>query len=396
MGAGYRLRIPWFLLFVVLGGAASSTLINAPGILVGYGLIDVVLLLASWLFPPIWAALSVLGSMLVAIPILYSSKAMFINVAILHLVARPILAYTSSWIRLRRGIFTSTMYTLALESLLAVGLAILYYGGAGMETGLVVFSVLLAPYAYMIYLSIRESNVFGAVVSAVSLLTYYLAFYAFPAVITGVSALISLIIMTLWLRMRITALPPLALIISLLGLALGGTALSYNLTTALYAFNPHNWGDDRWAQLDPTCPPTSNVFENTYSPSRLRIVRTCATVVGVVTGSLSVFGDGDFTFDVKPYPNYTGMLSIGSLVLRGSTIHIEVVPADQEAVLKPIGGVCVGDLVKVTGVFVIDTDHGLHSELHPAYRIEILSRALNKSWPDCIINPPPEFREEGS
>jgi hypothetical protein len=63
-------------------------------------------------------------------------------------------------------------------------------------------------------------------------------------------------------------------------------------------------------------------------------------------------------------------------------------------VLGPIGGVCPGDVVKITGVFVIDTDHGMHSELHPAYKIEILSRGQNATWPQCIINIPPELKRE--
>jgi hypothetical protein len=87
------------------------------------------------------------------------------------------------------------------------------------------------------------------------------------------------------------------------------------------------------------------------------------------------------------------MLSIGSIILRHRTIHIEVVPADQEKVLGPIGGVCPGDVVKITGVFVIDTDHGMHSELHPAYKIEILSRRQNATWPHVSLTYLPSSGE---
>lgn len=67
-------------------------------------------------------------------------------------------------------------------------------------------------------------------------------------------------------------------------------------------------------------------------------------------------------------------------------MHIEVVPANQHSVLDPIGGgVCPGDKVKVVGVLVIDTDHGLWAEIHPAFNIQIINRSSNITWPSCII-----------
>jgi hypothetical protein len=390
-----QVRISWFIVFIVLGALACSLLVNAPGIFIGFGLADVVLLLASWLYPPLWAAVAVFGSMALAVPILLATQSMFLTVAVLHLVVRPLFAYAASWIRLRRGLFASSVFLFSVESLVAVLIAILYYGGDGIETGLVVFGLLLAPYAYLIYVSLRSRRkVLGFMASVVALLAYYFALYAFPAAATGALAVVALVVMLMWTRRGDLWPPAVALALSVIGLALGGDALSYNFKTALYPFQPASWSESRWAQVDPGCPPTHNVFENTYSPARLRIVKTCAVAVGEVTGEISISGDGDFTFNIEPRPENASMLSIGSIILRHRTIHIEVVPADQEKVLGPIGGVCPGDVVKITGVFVIDTDHGMHSELHPAYKIEILSRRQNATWPQCIINIPPELRGE--
>jgi hypothetical protein len=112
-----------------------------------------------------------------------------------------------------------------------------------------------------------------------------------------------------------------------------------------------------------------DVFQYVWGPSRLRIIDTCVTIRGVVVSEIRVAEDGDITFDMKPDDRYRHMLSIGSHILRKGAIHVEIVPHDQDRVVVPEKG----DYIEVTGAFVVDTDHGSWSEIHPAWNITILS-----------------------
>jgi hypothetical protein len=87
-----------------------------------------------------------------------------------------------------------------------------------------------------------------------------------------------------------------------------------------------------------------------------------------VVSEITVSSDGDTTFKLEPDTRYTYMLSIGSIILRKGNIHIEIVPADKDTVVIPEKG----DYIEVTGVWVVDTDHGSYSEIHPAWKIVIL------------------------
>jgi hypothetical protein len=108
------------------------------------------------------------------------------------------------------------------------------------------------------------------------------------------------------------------------------------------------------------------------------------TVVGVVGSGISIENDGDFVFYVKPTQENSSLLAIGNYILFGGQIHPEVVPADQQKVLGPVGGgVCPGDKVKITGVLALDTDHGMYSEIHPVNIIQKISSA--GSWPSCLL-----------
>ena len=73
--------------------------------------------------------------------------------------------------------------------------------------------------------------------------------------------------------------------------------------------------------------------------------------------------------------------------LEGGELHIEVVPADQHSVLDPLGrGLCPGGVVKVTGMPVVDADHGVGSEIHPARAITILEHPSTSSASPTRVN----------
>jgi len=376
----------WLCLFVILGGLGTSLMVNAPAIFLGYGFAYLTMLLAAWLFKPRDAFLAVLGATILALPFLILPKSAFIEVTLLNVLVRPLVTYPASIIRWRNGPLVSALSLTVLESIAALAIAILYYGDDGIHTGLAVFGLFLAPFAYAIYRSLERGGaekIVGAFGGSIACIAFYFSLITFPAVPTALLSIIALLLLFYWLvRREGVTIPAIGVVIVVIGLALGGTAIQANLKTALYPFEPQNWNDLRWMQDNSSCIQTTNVFEHTHTPSRLRIVDTCVDTVGVVKIPPFIAGDGDYCFDVVP--ENKNLLGVGNLILRKGGLHIEVVPADQERVLKEIGGICPGDVVKVRGVWVIDTDHGLWTEVHPAEKIEVI-KASSKRWPECVL-----------
>ncbi|MGB9729746.1 MAG: hypothetical protein ACP5GU_08660 [Thermoprotei archaeon] len=390
----YR-RLLLNVIFVIIGGLAITTMVNAPLIFVGYGFIYVVMLLASWIYRPLTAATMVLITLLIALPFYIFTSSIFLIVVVLSIILRPILTYLTSYINLRYGHLTSALFLSLFESLIVLSIAISYYGDDGIHTGFTIFSILLLPFVYAIFYSMKSSRdkYITTFASLISLFSYYLALYAFFALLTLLLSILSLIILLFWIKNKhvskiLNNLPKVAFVLGVIGLILGGQAVFYNASAAFYSFIPANWNSEaRWSQHNLSlCPSQNNVFLATHDPERLRIINTCVSVIGIVSNDIEHPSDGDFTFDLIPISQNVSTLTIGSYLLRHGRLHIEVVPADQHSVLDPIGGgVCPGDRVKVTGVLVIDTDHGLWSEIHPAYSIQIINRSTNTTWPSCII-----------
>ncbi len=376
----------WICFFIILGGLGTSLMVNAPAIFLGYGFAYLTMLLAAWLFNPRDAFLAVLGATILALPFLILPKSAFIEVALLNVLVRPLVTYPASIVRWRKGLLVSALSLTALESIAALAIAILYYGDDGIHTGLAVFGLFLTPFAYITYGSLERFGVekiigvFGGVIASIA---FYFSLVTFPAILTVALSVITLFLLLYWLaRSEGVAIPAIGVAIVVIGLVLGGDAIQANLKTGLYPFEPQNWSDLRWAQSNSNCIQTTNVFEHTHTPSRLRIVDTCVEAVGVVKIPPFVAGDGDYCFDIVPEKKE--LLGIGNLILRKGGLHVEVVPADQEKVLGAIGGVCPGDVVKVRGVWVVDTDHGMWTEIHPAEKIEVI-KTSDKRWPECIM-----------
>lgn len=373
------------ILYILLGALATSTMVNAPGILVGYGLVYAVEYYAILAYPPLTGALLFLTAHLIALPILIYTRSLFLTVAVASLVLRPILVLVIGRVKHRLGAAGAALSLAALEQLFALSAAILIYGDDGMHVGLAIYSLLLAPFTYSIYRFNRiEVNPLAATASIVLLAAYWLsalAFLSIPLLLASIAGLA--ILYTRLPSVKLSWLAAAAIILAVLGFAAGGAPLAYNARAALYPFNPHSWSSDRWAvQEAGGCHASGNVFQHTHDPSRLRIISQCVTVEGVVKPVPGIASDGDYCFDLEV--NDSTLLGIGNIILRRGGLHVEVVPADHYRVLSPVGGgVCPGDVVRVTGVFVIDTDHGRWAEIHPAEQIVVVERA-NGTWPDCV------------
>jgi hypothetical protein len=140
----------------------------------------------------------------------------------------------------------------------------------------------------------------------------------------------------------------------------------------------------------PAC--RSNALAGVHDPSRLKILKACATFVGTVVQAPRLNrGDGDVYFDAKPDKGYESMLNAHNWS-SDHGLHLEIVPMDQPGCKpgQPIVrkgyknlGVCTGANVvfpplkahvRVTGAFVFDSWSG-PNEIHPIWRVEILKPA---------------------
>jgi hypothetical protein len=390
-----KLGVPEAALFVLLGGLGTALMTNVGSLMLGYGLVYAVMLYAVWRFTPKSGALMVLGAELVALPIYVGSSAVFVSIALTNVAVRPLIVFLAAMVYRRAGNRAAGALALTvIETVLALSV------DAGLfqsdQAGFAIYGILLAPFVYLMVVSAEWRGVektLGLAAGTASLLAYYFAFFAFAVLTTGALAVISMGFLFLGSKAagltRRRLFSSAALVMVILGFALGGTQLRYNLGASLYPLNPHSWDPgSRWEQASPSlCPATQNVFASTWSPTRLRLVSTCTTVLGTAGELITAEDDGDYTFDLEINSTYSGLLSLSDLVLEKGELHVEVVPADQHQLLDPMnGGICPGDLLSVTGALVIDTDHGMGSEIHPAMAIKVLNHSgSGLLWPACVV-----------
>lgn len=382
-------------LYLALSFAGISMMANAPAILVGYGFVYASAYYAALAYPPALAAVLFTASHAAAVLVIIQTRAAFKLVALASLALRPPVVYAAARLRGRLGAAGSALLLAALEQLLALTVAILYFGDDGIHAGLAIYEILLAPHVYAAYKLSRSRGpvrVLGPAAALAGMASLYFGSVVLPSLPAIAAGLLAPALLLAGGRVVWTRAAAAALAAALAGLALGHSAVSLNASVTLYPFKPSSWGEGRWAQTQPWegCPASPNVFQGVHDPERLRIIKPCVAVEGVVVGAPSIAGDGDYSFDVKPDPGYRWMLGLGNIILRKGGLHVEVVPGDHYRVLGPVeGGVCPGDRVRVTGVYVADTDHGMWTEVHPAYKIEVVERASSEPWPDCIRGKSP-------
>lgn len=360
-GKQYTLR--GSALYLALSTIGIAMMVNAPAILVGYGFVYASAYYAVLAFPPGLAAGLFAASHAAASLVMVGSKSAFTIVVAVSLALRPPVVYVIARLRGKLGAAGSAFALAALDQLVALTVAILYYGDDGIHTALTIYELLLAPHVYVAYRLSRmngPASILGPVAAVAGMVALYfgaIVLPAPPAIIAGLADPVLLLAggrVAGWARAAAAALT-----LAVVSLALSHGVVAVNASVALYPFKPSSWSGERWAQTQPWegCPETMNVFEATHSPERLRIIDTCESVEGVVVGAPRIVGDGDYIFDLKPDK---WMLGIGNIILRKGGLHVEVVPEDHFKVLDPIGGgVCPGDRVRVTGVYVADTDHGM-------------------------------------
>ncbi len=353
---------------------AVSTMINAPNLLIGYGLVIPAMMLSLIFIRPLYGALTFLiGHILGSLILLYTHSA-FTLVIFLSLLVRSLVLFILA-ILIEKGYLKDLpsllLIIVSLDTFLAYSLALLYYGKDAIEVGLDIFSISYIPFIYLMHKMYREGYRIYSLAPFILMLTYYFSSAFFYGFALNMFSLVMLIILYKFRSIyRIKILMSIVIIGSILFGYLSMPYIYYNLDVVLYPYKPSTLSGIQWIQ-DKTgdfCR-EGNVFRYTYDPERLRILDKCVEVYGVVVSEIVKGDDGDIFFDVRLDPQYEYMLSIGSWVIRKGNIHVEIVPEDQESVYIPSKG----ERIRIIGVWVVDTDHGSYSEIHPTWYIEPVS-----------------------
>jgi len=133
------------------------------------------------------------------------------------------------------------------------------------------------------------------------------------------------------------------------------------------------------APASPPCDP--GLWPHMHDVQRIKIIKACQTVTGVIA-TAHASDDGDIDMQLTLDPGYASLLNSGNLAKLNGNLQTEAicqapvhsdVPDAQRTCANFTGTVpipAIGTHVQVTGVYVLDSDHGW-MEIHP---ISVLGR----------------------
>lgn len=366
----------------------TTTLGNAPYPLLGYGLLYFAIYTIVFTLPPLEAIISLtLGSFLGSLLLLYTQSIFTLaGIAIIFIVPFQVLLLL--FFMRKYSLLSSTLLSTLIVSIVIILLGIGYYGEGGISTAFSFINLIYAIPAYLL-LKLKEKN-YGNLSYAFLILTTFALFISLSTFLlfpVFISSLASLIIAYLLIRGTIKIRKNeliVAIIIFILiysfGIYFNKPTSDFALRSSFYVFYPDSLTATQWIQKNNTSSCLQGnlaggktVDTGVYEPQRLRVISTCITVTGTIVAIINQSGnatDRDFLIDIVLDPQYIYLLSIGSYIFfRPPTMHVEIVPLMQEAVLKGLN-LKPADRIKVTGAYVLDTDHGWWSEIHPAWKIE--------------------------
>jgi hypothetical protein len=147
-----------------------------------------------------------------------------------------------------------------------------------------------------------------------------------------------------------------------------------------------------------------SLWNHVWYPARLQVIDRCRVVTGVVE-NISIRGDGDEHISLKLDPEYTNLLNQKNIDEQYGDLVLEVIckspirkmdefiactkeDVNEEGHIKVIGAcvlafnacngfkqdfdIHVGEHIKVTGAYVLDSEHGWN-EIHPITSIVKIS-----------------------
>jgi len=383
------------LLAIILTFLTSITLGNTPYVFLGYGLSAFSLFFIGYFYSKYDAIISYFIGIVLAAIFLYQTASVFLLVAIAFVIVRTIQMIVLVNLKEKKGILASTLFSGILGTFMATLLGTFYYGEGALSTALSFFDLIFAIPAYLAYKFLKLNNPLKLPITISIILVTFLFFFSASTFLILPSLISSLVIFLLIFYFSKVIEKNKAkqkynnvfLLIVLLILILGyvfffySPSSGYVIRTTYYSFYADSLSKTQWYQKETSqeCLQGNLAGDWTkeggvYDPQRLRVIDTCVTVTGTIVAILPQIGpatDGDFIIDIKVDPEYEYVLSIGSYWFKGGYLHIEIIPKDQPNVLANLN-LKPGMRVKVIGVWVLDTDHGWWSELHPAWLIEIL------------------------
>ena len=129
--------------------------------------------------------------------------------------------------------------------------------------------------------------------------------------------------------------------------------------------------------LSSACDP--ELWKHVYNPERLKVIKDCITVTGVITESHAE-ADGDHHLLLKPDAGNENLLTRKNLKNKKGNLVIEAICANNISE-KKVGDACkgyvnnikipsIGAHVRVSGSLVLDTHNGWN-EIHPISKIEV-------------------------
>ncbi len=385
------------LLGALLSFVGAVTLGNAPYLFLGYGLSAFAVFTIALTCRPGSRIGFVIGLVL-GVALDLSSQSVFLFVGVGAVVVRILQFFLLQRLRRSIGDLAACLIALLVGTFAAIAVGLVTYGGEGIQPAYTIFDVVYLAPAWMLarIQAARLPRVEGTGLASLVVTATLVAFASASAFLLAaplIAALLALVLvgflvfrrrgpLPLARRTRIDRYAPMAIAALIVVLFLvSGPAVSYSVRADAYAFYPDSLAAHQWIQASTAAgcrggdlaggrTETSGV----WTPSRLRVLSTCVTVSGIIEALLPTSGptvDGDFSFDIKVDAGYEWTLSLGSYVVNNGNLHIEVVPSDQPTVLANLT-LAPGAHVQVTGVWVLDTDHGWFSEVHPAWSVVLL------------------------
>ncbi len=383
-----------FVLATVLAFLGAITLANAPTLFFGYGLSAFAVFAVGLTCRP-GSRIGFAVGLLAGVAMDLTAQSVFLFVGVGAVVVRLLQFFLLLRTRRRIGDLAACLVTLLVGVFLAIAVGLVTFGGEGLQPAFAVFDVVYLPPAWILariqaaQLPRLERVGLSTLVVAATLVAYASA-SAFLLPAPFLASLVALALVgALALRRRgplpltrltsVDRAAPLVIAAALLALFLiSGPAMGYSMRGLAYPLYPDSLAARQWIQTssDAPCRPGDLAGGRTqangvWGPQRLRVLSTCVVVTGTIEALTPTSGpavDDDYGIDLRVDPGYEWTLSLGSYVLNGGLLHVEVVPSDQASVLGNLT-LAPGGHIQVVGAWVLDTDHGWTSEIHPAWAI---------------------------